>query len=169
MRRRRVKSKPLRGSHLPVLMRVVPITTGPVLELGCGIYSTHYLHWACYSSQRRLLTCENNPEYFDYIDQFSSESHEIKKVTGPWSEVDLSEPWSVAFVDHAPDDQRWQVIARLTHAEYVVAHDAEGRSDRAYKYSTIHHLFKYVWKYGGAYPHTAVYSNFHDLSNFKVV
>ena len=162
-----MKSRPMRGSHLPVLMRLLPMTTGPVLELGCGIYSTQYLHWACYTKQRRLVTCENNPAYFGYADQFASRSHEIRKVK-EWSELDLSEPWSVAFVDHAPDEARWQDIARLTHAEYVVAHDAENRNERKYKFSTIHHLFKYRWKYSGAFPYTAVFSNFHNLEGFEV-
>ena len=35
------------GSHLPVLIHLMNHTTGDVLELGTGLYSTPYLHHAC--------------------------------------------------------------------------------------------------------------------------
>src|SRR5512137_2346451 len=117
-----MKSKPNRGSHLPVLMKLISITSGPVLELGCGMYSTTYLHWACYPTKRRLVTCESKSEWMDFARQFATDFHEIKFVPD-WDLLDLKEPWSIAFVDSDPDEKRIDEIMKLTHAEYVVAHD----------------------------------------------
>ena len=38
------------GTHLPVLMDIVSKTDGPILEIGTGVFSTPYLHWACFNS-----------------------------------------------------------------------------------------------------------------------
>lgn len=161
---------PYRGSHLPVLMKVVAETSGPILELGCGLYSTTPLHWACWVPRRRLVTYENNPRFFEFLKRYETDFHEVRCIDD-WDAVDLSEPWCVAFVDHEPGpgeprQRRWKEVRRLRHAEYVVAHDTEGRNDRKYGYSKVHGLFRYRFEYRGAYPHTTVFSNTHDVRNF---
>ncbi len=165
-----MKFRPDRGSHLPVLMEAVSKTTGPILELGCGLYSTTPLHWVCWVAKRKLVTYENNPEYFDFAKRYETEFHEVHCIDA-WDDVDLSSPWSVAFVDHEPCPgeprvRRWREVVRLQHAEYVVVHDSEGRNDRKYGLSKIANEFKYQFEYGGAFPHTIVFSNTHDVTNF---
>jgi len=160
---RNYKNLPHRGSHLPVLMKLVPMTSGPILELGCGVYSTIYLHWACYPTKRRLVTYEDNPEFYRFAKQFSSDYHKVHCIKN-WDEVDPKEQWGIAFVDHGKNIRRWMDISRLTHADYVVAHDAENSSNHVYRYTKIHNLFKYRYKYNKAHPYTAIFSNKHDLS-----
>lgn len=164
---RELKNIPRRGSHLPVLMKLVPLTTGPILELGCGVFSTIYLHWACYAAKRRLITYEDNPAFYRFIQRYANDYHEIRCIKD-WAELDPAENWSVAFVDHGQEARRYLDIARLTHAEYVVAHDAENGNAHKYHYERIYKLFKSRYKYGGASPHTAVFSNTHDLTGFTV-
>ena len=165
-----MKFKPDRGSHLPVLMKAVAATTGPILELGCGLYSTTPLHWACWVPKRKLVTYENNPKYYEFLKSYTTDFHEVHCIDA-WDDVDLSGQWSVAFVDHEPGpieprDRRWREVIRLQHAEYVVVHDSEGRNDRKYGLSKIANKFKYQFEYGGAFPHTTVFSNLHDVSDF---
>jgi hypothetical protein len=161
------KSGPERGSHLPVMVKLLSITDGPVLELGGGMYSTPMLHWLCYPTRRPLVTIDNNRRYQDFLMQFDKEHHRVLMVDD-YKAVDLSPPWSVVLVDHSPETERVGTITRLTHAEYVVAHDADNSMSRRYRYPSIYHLFKYRWKYTGARPKTAVFSNFHNLSGFTV-
>ena len=156
---------PKRGSHLPLLMKAVSLTTGPILELGCGLYSTTPLHWACWVPKRKLVTYENNPDYFDFLRSYETEWHEVHCIDD-WDAIDISGPWSVAFVDHAPDGRRWREVKRLLHAEYVVAHDSEGRNDKKYQFSKATPLFKYQFEYLEAFPHTSVWSNVHDVTDF---
>ena len=157
------------GSHLPVLMKVFNMTYGPVVELGSGVYSTGYLHWACVGQNRRMVTFEDNPEWYEVSKKFETKLHSVNFVTD-WDSIDLSEPWSLAFVD--PDAicgrTREKDVARLTHAEYVVCHDTENSADRKYHYSRIHELFKYRYKYDKASPYTSIFSNYHDLQDFHV-
>jgi len=156
---------PNRGSHLPVLMKVVAETTGPILELGCGLYSTTPLHWACWVPKRKLVTYENNPHYHDFLKRYETAFHEVHCIDD-WDAIDISGPWSVAFIDHEPGNRRWREVERLQHAEYVVAHDTEGRNDRKYGFSKIASLFKYQFEYKNAFPHTTIYSNVHDVRNY---
>jgi predicted O-methyltransferase YrrM len=144
-------------------MAAVQRTRGPIIELGCGIYSTAYLHWACQPTKRKLATYESNPRYYDYARQFERDFHKVHCIEN-WDGVDLSEDWSVALVDHAPDQRRRQEVSRLTHVDFVVVHDTENRNERKYKFTSIFKLFKYRYKYNDAYPHTTVFSNKHDVS-----
>lgn len=157
-----------RGSHLPVLIKLVQMTSGSILELGCGPFSTFFLHWVCYPAKRRLVTYENNSRWFDFANLGKSDFHEVHCVDN-LDAIDLSEPWSIAFVDHEPGTRRPVEMARLLHADYVVAHDTENRSARKYGYPAVYRLFKYRFKYTDAYPHTSVFSNKHDLSRFTVI
>lgn len=156
---------PNRGSHLPLLMKAVAETDGPILELGCGLYSTTALHWACWVPKRKLVTYENNPEFFDFLKAHETDFHEVHCIDD-WDAIDISTPWSVAFIDHEPSKRRGIELGRLTHAEYVVCHDSEGRNDRKYEFSKSAPLFKYHFEYLGAFPHTTIFSNRHDVTDY---
>ncbi len=165
-----LRFKPSRGSHLPVLMKAVSITTGPILELGCGIYSTNPLHWACFVAKRKLVTYENNPEYYDFLKAYVRDFHEVNCIT-EWDSLDLSGPWSVAFIDNEPgpsepDERRWQECAKLQHAEYVVLHDSDRWNKTKYRLAEISEMFKYEFRFRGAVPSTTIYSNTHDVTDF---
>lgn len=157
-----------RGSHLPVLMKIVNMTNGPILELGAGPFSTPFLHWACFEKKRKLVSYENNREFFlSDIEQYQSDFHEVHFVEN-WDKIDISGHWDVAFIDHCPKLRRIKEIKRLANsANYIVVHDTEGRSDRKYKYSTIYHLFKYRYDFRNARPFTTILSNLKDLSQWN--
>lgn len=157
---------PHRGSFLPVLMKLIATTHGSILELGCGLYSTNPLHWACVPTKRRLVTVESNPEYFDFLKRYKSDFHQIHCCD--YDDVDYSEPWSIAFVDNSPSGRRIEDIKRLTHAQFVVAHDSENLNEKRYHYSRIFRLFKHRWKYSVTWPATSIFSNYHDLVEFTV-
>jgi hypothetical protein len=161
---------PFRGSHLPVLMKAVSITRGPVLELGCGLYSTNPLHWACFVPKRKLVTYENNPNYYDFLKAYEKDFHEVHCIK-EWDAIDISDPWSVAFVDNdpgpdEPEDRRWRECVRLQHAEYVVLHDSEPQNEKVHRMSEISKVFKYEFRFRGAVPNTTIYSNVHDVTDF---
>ena len=152
------------GSHIPVLHKLLSTTSGPVLELGCGWYSTTYLHWACWPNRRRLVSYESDRHWTTAVSPFRSSYHQIMW-TDNWDSVDLSEPWSVALVDHHPNLRRVKDIERLTHAEYVVVHDIDGPK-RRYHYHRVYPMFKYSYIYTGEHPNTGVFSNVHSLEGF---
>lgn len=162
-----MRTHPKRGSHLPVLIKVIARTSGTVLEFGCGMYSSPYLHWACFP-ERKLITYEDHDDWRGFIEQFKAPWHEII-FTKEWGSVEIPmNDVSVALVDHNPVSgrKRAEDVARLRHVDYVVCHDSENKSDRNYKYSTIYDLFKHRRKFEIAgTPSTTVFSNKHELND----
>jgi len=159
--------KPADGSHLPILIKLVTMTDGPVLELGTGFFSTPVLHWLCAEKKRKLVSYDSQVPFFEVANKYLTDWHEVYLIDD-WSKIDISQHWSVVLVDHAPAEQRKLEMARVANnADYVVAHDSEPRHDRSYAYSEIAPLYKYRFDYDKLYPHTAVFSNFKDLSNLS--
>jgi hypothetical protein len=162
------------GSHLPVLMKIMGMSEGPVLELGMGLFSTSYLHWACFDKKRRLVSYENKKEFYELFN-FNDEReigndygsyHEVKFVeNSDWDKIDLSGHWGVILIDHNPGKRRKEEMRRLANdADYIVVHDTDEKNDWYYKYSKYFPLFKYRWD-SKIYPRTTVLSNFKDLKN----
>lgn len=159
-----MKTNPARGSHLPVLMKLLRVTDGTVLELGSGMYSTAFLHWACWP-KRKLITYENQREWIGFANQFKRDYHEIVFVED-WGKITFPEA-KIALVDYdTPGRFRAEEVGRLTNVDFVVCHDSENRSDKKYKYSTINDKFKYRFKFTEAgLPYTTIYSNVCDYQS----
>jgi len=150
-------------SHLYALMRVMPLSRGPVVELGVGIGSTPFLHWACYPG-RELVSYETSEKYYKIMCGHASKNHEMHLLDN-WSNADLERPWSVAFVDHSPNERRAVDAVRLKDwAQYIVLHDVNPKYDDRYHYSDIYPLFTYRKTYQVARTWVSVLSNLVDLS-----
>lgn len=157
---------PQYGTHLPALIKAVTKTSGPILECGCGIFSTPFLHFACYENRRKLATYESNEDFFNWLKPFANDYHEIHLVKD-WETVIFNSHWSVVLIDHDPTWRRKEEIKKIAFlADFVVVHDTNPRLDGKYRYSEIYPLFKFRKDYNSEKPHTAVLSNFQDLSHF---
>jgi hypothetical protein len=163
MRKWNVKFNWIYGTFVPVLIGVVGITTGDVLEMGAGIYSTPLLHWMCSPCQRNLYTYDHNEKYLDMyqLRDFEDFYHTITCVSD-WDDARIERDWSVAFVDHAPAKRRRVDIERLKdHAQYVVVHDSD--ECKRYGYEPVFALYRYRRDFRVAKRGTTVLSDFNDL------
>jgi hypothetical protein len=156
------------GSHLPVLMKVVQISDGPVLEMGSGIYSTVFLHWACFNAKRKLTTIESKWKYYKEMRRLRCDWHEIEFVKS-WEKANIKGDWSVVLLDQGPGHHRGVAAKQLTHVDYLVLHDSD--APFSYGYESVFPLFKYRFDYVNperATPSTTVLSNKHNLDNLLV-
>lgn len=152
------------STHLPALMRALEVTTGDVLELGAGIFSTPVLHWLCKRAKRRLVSMDNDPRFYAWAEGFRSPLHELVYVDD-WAEADIEQPWGVALVDHSPSDRRIEEIKRLQQlATVLVVHDTNGRWNKAYHYDKIWDLFTYKYTFTQVEPSTSLLSNILDVT-----
>ena len=132
----------LYGSHIPALIDALSVTTGPVVEIGSGFYSTPFLHWWCWSTKRPLTTYEQDPAFYQWAKQFANDYHTVVHVAN-YDDMDLSPKWSVALVDN-PVERRRKEMVRLRHAQYVVLHDSnrkfaqQPRRIRGYRYRKVY-------------------------------
>lgn len=154
------------SSHLPILIKVLNISEGPVLEMGMGPFSTPVIHWLCLDQKRILVSYENDLNYFNQNKVFGAAWHQIKLVKN-WSQADIENThWGLAFIDHTPELRRSIDIKRISNkADYIVVHDSEEKSEHKYHFTEIYPLFKYRYNYQRQKPYTTVLSNFKDLKN----
>jgi hypothetical protein len=153
------------GSHLPVLIKLVSMTSGPIVEFGGGVNSTIFLHWACHNTGRKLLTLESEWEYHKQFRSLRCEYHSLEHVR-KWTDELARGKWSIVLIDHHPKEKGVNASAlrahdanRFTDAEYVVMHDSDH-----YDYSSVYPHFKYRYEYKKSSPHTVVLSNINDVS-----
>jgi hypothetical protein len=154
------------GSHIPLLIKIMEMSEGPVLELGTGLNSTPVLHWLCNEAGRKIDSYESSEMFYLAAENYRTDWHGVHFVKN-WDELEINKHWGVAFVDHAPGPRRNVEMARLANnADYVVVHDSEPKSDWHYHFTNHFDKYKYRYDYTKAYPHTSVFSNFKDLHEF---
>lgn len=145
------------ATHLPVLVAAVARTSGSVLELGCGEWSTRVLHEMCAARGRRLVSAESDAGWAARFAHLGTSDHQIVVVPdwGACAEIDLA--WDVAFVDHAPFDRRRVDVERLREkCTYVVVHDTE---EPCYEYEGAFAKFRYRRDFRQLTPWTTVLSD----------
>ena len=153
------------GSHLPLLSKVMNNTSGPVLELGTGMFSTPFLHWLCFDRRRFLVSYENDREFWGKYRLFQNTRHRIRFVE-KWEDAKIENiNWSVVLVDQHPARSRKEMIKRLVNiADFIVIHDTEPENNRVYHYEEIWPLFKFRCDDKRTKPNTSVVSNLGDFT-----
>ena len=158
-------NRPDGASHIPVLVKVFNASFGPVLELGAGPFSTPVLHALCADKGRKLITYENNKEYYDRFKRFATDTHEIILIDD-WDKAETyKEHWGMAFVDHAPAQRRANEVKYLRNITgYVVVHDTDPKYEKDYQFSGVFDAYRYRCDYTKLSPHTTVLSDAYDPS-----
>lgn len=155
------------GTHLPLLIKVVGASTGPVLELGIGTNSTPVLHRLCAEQGRLVVSCDTDVNYIERLGpEYSDKFHEFYWIED-WDKADIEKPWGVVLVDHRPARRRYRDAARVApFSEFTVCHDTELHRDRFYRWQRAFRHYKFRFDDDGD-PRTTVLSNFHDLEFLK--
>lgn len=151
------------ATHIPTLLRLVEATKGPILELGMGIFSTCLLDMMCTLPKRKLVSYDNDRNWFLENEKWVSEFHEVRFLMN-WDKADVDNThWSIVLIDHRPAVRRRVDAVRLKDkADFILLHDSEPEIDRFYRYSGIYKHFKYVYHYTKCLPNTTIVSNFID-------
>jgi len=116
------------ATHQELLVACVCASTGTVIELGCGHFSTPILHHICKAANRLLVSCDHDRKWIDEFRYLEGDNHcFIVDATG-WANLKLIDEgtFGCALVDHNPGSRFVPEINRLRgHTEFIVAHDAE--------------------------------------------
>lgn len=119
------------ASHLPLLALALSLADGSVLELGCGLYSTPFLHRACRIGDRQLYTVDTDAGWLNRVREYTSNAHHMIHAPDlPACDL-LQKDWAVAFVDHADAPSRGTTADLLRgRAKLVICHDTQSPVDR---------------------------------------
>lgn len=146
-------------THMGVLVKVLLMSQGDVIELGAGPSSTPLLHWICKEMNRKLISYEIDPDYYEYARQYRSSLHRIVLVRD-WNEVDTKTYRGVVFIDHNPFNKREEDVVKFKDsADYIVIHDTDSERD----FKIVWPNFKYAYTWKECRPWVSVVSNFKDL------
>jgi hypothetical protein len=167
------------GTRFPVLATVVANTTGPILEMGCGDYSTPMLHALCAPTKRMLVSTDVSRDWLElfldlqrnwhtfiyvpaYEKQHSGNNAWFSIGQSAWNSVGSDTHWSVVLIDHNPGLRRVVDIERLrSQTDIFVVHDTE---DEQYGYERVLKTFKYVYEYRRYHVTTTVVSDTIDVA-----
>lgn len=160
------------GTHLGPLVAVMPITSGDVLEMGMGFFSTPYLHYHCTLHKRHLTSYDNERGWvkrFGWSDfhnhHYQSEYHDLIYVKS-WDDAKIEKPWDIALMDHSPSERRIVDAKKLANlARYIILHDSNEEFNREYHYDQIYPLFKYKKIWDKDARHATILSNFNQLDH----
>lgn len=112
------------GSHLPALMACTAVCGGPVLEIGCGHFSTPCLHALCAALNLPLVTTELDDSWREQFLGFSTPMHSIFKQTHAVLEEFSKQKWGLVLIDDYPPFRMDHLNAFFDSARYVLFHDA---------------------------------------------
>ena len=146
---------------MTLLIKALAATEGTVVEVGGGVFSTPLLHWLCKMQDRRLITYENEQQYYDFSREFQSRQHSIRLIKD-WDEMDFKSHRGVVFIDHHPEARRGLDALRFKDADIIVMHDTE-RPEK-YNYDGVWEHFKYVYHWKDGKPWTSMVSNKIDVT-----
>lgn len=151
------------GTHMAPLLTAVAATSGDVLELGCGDYSTPLLHAVCAAHKRLLLSVEDNQAWLNNFMYLERPWHQffVIKNGNEWRTVGQEKKWSVVFIDQVDVAARAECITLFKDkAEIIVVHDSENKG----WFGTAFDSFKYRYDYTVYLPHTTLVSNTIDVA-----
>lgn len=115
------------GSHLPSLIAAISASSGNVLELGVGHFSTPAIHALCGQIKKKVVSVEDNSEWCDFFSKrYSSEFHEFINDSYDQIVPILSKrKWGVSFIDNSPGGERRKsdFLSLVNSSQFVVVHD----------------------------------------------
>lgn len=128
-------------THIPLLYEACRMTTGSVLEVGCGLCSTPLLHAIVTQSTdnrllRNLYTLDDNARWLSVLQsRTKNENHEYVHIVDWDKNLDAfaKEKFSVIFIDNGNVNDRelsyqtrFQVMKKLAKScEIMIVHDLE--------------------------------------------
>jgi predicted O-methyltransferase YrrM len=133
----------LYATHQRLLVKYMMQTTGPVIELGAGNYSTPILHEIATAQGRHLTTVDHNSDWLNKFKIFEGDGHAMILLSS-WTEFEVCGSYGFAFVDHAdpPSHPRWlQVEKLLPVADLILIHDTE---DDLYGYAKLMNIIDVI-------------------------
>ena len=149
------------ATHMPVLLACLRRTTGPVLELGSGWFSTPLV--AAFATDRLVRTVETNHEWYDRISRvctyqpITRHRHQIVFVPDYNDAPIDDQEWSVVLLDHEPPPRRGVDALRLrARCQLMIGHDSEHPD---YGYGPAFDTFKYRFTFSSVFPWTTVVSD----------
>lgn len=120
-------------SHLAPLLACIAASTGPVLEIGVGHFSTPQLHAICGAMGRMLISTEPDAAWLTEFSRYNSGRHNFRADYTTLNVPGFVWNFGVVFIDHSPGGENRARAFRyfIATAQFVVVHDYEQDNEEA--------------------------------------
>ncbi len=138
----------------------------PILELGCGHYSTPLLASVAKAQERKLHIITSDPIWAKH---FEKDPYDLKVIDkSSWSTHRFPGEWGMVLIDHEElVVHRFAQLFKLhQNAKVVVFHDANRIEELGISWGLIHALYRHVYFFDRYFPTTVILSNFVDPSEW---
>jgi len=178
------------GTHSVPLAITCMNTTGSVLEMGCGFFSTPLLHAICDKQGRRLHTVDHTEGWLNKFTHMKTNLHTFehvkcgsfnvtfyefayrlmpywtKRIDDEWDQIGSGEHWSVVFLDQLPLSRRVKDLKRLRPStDIFVIHNTNRMGNWLSEFWPYLRSFKYSYTFP-VFPATVVCSDIQDVRLF---
>lgn len=154
------------GSHLPALMACTAVCDGPVLEIGCGNFSTPCLHTLCAALKLPLVTTELDDNWRGQFASYETPFHKILKQSESLLKELSIQRWGLVFIDDQPDTRMGWLNLFFGSTRFVLQHDANfPQYDQALK-DWVADRKCYHRTYTRVGPWTLAVSKSHEIPDF---
>jgi len=110
------------ASHLPALFSCLLATSGAVLEVGAGDWSTPLLRKFCEVAGREFISLEEDQAWAVKCGSMYCSAATLDRYLGGLGGLNTN-PWSIVFLDHNGHRRAADALLFVDSAEYVVIHD----------------------------------------------
>lgn len=137
----------------------------PVIELGCGDFSTPVLASICFAQERPYQIISSDPVWAARFKYLTLRGVEIEHINyAAWPEAPLPDDIGLVLVDNEQrvSDRLEQVVRLANRAKVVLLHDANIVLRRRQLWKSVIDRFRYNYVFRRRVPYTAVLSNHVD-------
>ena len=130
------------GTHQPILLAACRQTTGPIVELGTGDWSTQLLHDTF--PHRYVISVDNHMEWLAKYVHLSTPNHAFVLVKDYSFYRSMVPRAGVLFIDFDPGRQRRAILMQeANNADLLICHDTEPTCHPDYAWGSCWNEFKF--------------------------
>jgi hypothetical protein len=148
-------------------MSCAAVCGGPILEIGCGHFSTPCLHSLCATLGFQLVTTELEDSWREQFTSYATPTHQVLKQTDALLMELSKRQWGLVLVDDFPDGRLAHLDLFYNSARFVLLHDVnfveyKEPMEKWVAARPCHH--RYYTRVG---PWTLVVSKTHPIPEFQ--
>ena len=169
-----------KGSISVPLAVAALLTTGDILEIGAGEFSTPVVHNICSHHKRNCVSVDKDKKQLNkFIHYNKTLFHTIQYANDLITYTSDDQIWGLVSIDHTLSAYRYKnAIYFAASAQIVVLHDAEATNEKYFNYEkhNVQGYYRYVCKFSlirnekhKQYTSTLIMSNYIELYSLSEI